>query len=46
MQPRADDIVWSVELQGLRVYLCLLLEFQSTPDDSMPARMLRYVAAL
>ena len=38
MQPRADDIVWSVELQGQRIYLYLLLEFQSTPDDSMPAR--------
>ena len=46
MQPRADDIVWSVELQGQRIYLYLLLEFQSTPDDSMPARMLQYVAAL
>ena len=46
MKPRADDLVWSVELQGRRIYLYLLLEFQSTPDDSMPARMLQYVAAL
>ena len=46
MKPRADDLVWSVELQGRRIYLYLLLEFQSTPDDTMPARMLQYVAAL
>jgi predicted transposase/invertase (TIGR01784 family) len=46
MKPRADDVVWSVELQGRRIYLYLLLEFQSTPDDAMPARMLQYVAAL
>ena len=46
MKPRADDLVWSVELQGRRIYLYLLLEFQSNPDDSMPARMLQYVAAL
>ena len=46
MKPRADDLVWSVELQGSRIYLYLLLEFQSTPDDTMPARMLQYVAAL
>ena len=46
MTPRADDLVWSVELQGSRIYLYLLLEFQSTPDDTMPARMLQYVAAL
>ena len=46
MKPRADDIVWSVELQGRRIYLYLLLEFQSTPDDTMPMRMLQYVAAL
>ena len=46
MKPRADDVVWSVELQGRRIYLYLLLEFQSTPDDSMPTRMLQYVAAL
>ncbi|WP_374754322.1 hypothetical protein [Aquaspirillum sp. LM1] len=22
MKPRADDLVWSVELQGSRIYLC------------------------
>lgn len=46
MNPRADDVVWSVELQGQRIYLYLLLEFQSTADNTMPARMLQYVAAL
>ncbi len=46
MKKREDDIVWSVELQGQRVYLYLLMEFQSTVDSAMPVRMLQYVAAL
>ncbi len=46
MKPRSDDVVWSVELQGERIYLYILLEFQSTQDPTMPARMLQYVAAL
>lgn len=46
MKPREDDIVWSVELGGQRVYLYLLLEFQSSVDHSMPVRMMQYVAAL
>ena len=46
MKQREDDIVWSVELQGERIYLYLLMEFQSTADETMPARMLQYVAAL
>src|SRR3990167_2413335 len=29
---RDDDIVWSVELSGERIYLYLLMEFQSTID--------------
>ncbi|MEY4979259.1 MAG: hypothetical protein RLZZ352_1529 [Pseudomonadota bacterium] len=46
MKPRSDDVVWSVELRGERIYLYILLEFQSTQDPSMPVRMLQYVAAL
>lgn len=46
MKKREDDIVWSVELQGQRVYLYLLMEFQSSVDTAMPLRMLQYVAAL
>ena len=46
MKKREDDVVWSVELQGQRIYLYLLMEFQSTVDPAMPVRMLQYVAAL
>lgn len=46
MKQREDDIVWSVSLQGQRIYLYLLLEFQSSIDKGMPVRMMQYVAAL
>ena len=46
MKKREEDIVWSVELQGQRLYLYLLLEFQSSIDRGMPVRMMQYVAAL
>ena len=46
MKKREDDVVWSIELQGQRVYLYLLLEFQSAIDKGMPVRMMQYVAAL
>lgn len=47
-EEKFDDVVWSVEAtwQGItqRVYLYILLEFQSTVDQRMPLRMLHYVA--
>lgn len=46
MKKREDDIVWSIELKGQRMYLYLLLEFQSSIDRGMPVRMMQYVAAL
>ncbi len=46
MKKREDDIVWSIELKGQRIYLYLLLEFQSSIDRAMPIRMMQYVAAL
>lgn len=46
MKKREDDIVWSIELKGQRIYLYLLLEFQSSIDRGMPVRMMQYVAAL
>lgn len=46
MKKREDDIVWSIELSGQRIYLYLLLEFQSSIDRGMPVRMMQYVAAL
>jgi len=45
MKKREDDIVWSIELKGQRIYLYLLLEFQSSIDRGMPVRMMQYVAA-
>ena len=46
MKKREEDVVWSIELQGQRIYLYLLLEFQSAVDPGMPVRMMQYVAAL
>jgi len=47
-EERIEDVVWSVELtwQGLtqRVFLYILLEFQSSVDQTMPIRLLHYVA--
>jgi hypothetical protein len=46
MKKREDDVVWSIELKGQRIYLYLLLEFQASIDKGMPVRMMQYVAAL
>ena len=47
-EEKFEDLVWSVEIrwQGMnhRVYLYLLLEFQSTIDHTMPIRLLHYLA--
>jgi predicted transposase/invertase (TIGR01784 family) len=46
MNQREDDIVWSVSMGNVTLYLYILLEFQSTVDHAMPVRMMQYVAAL
>ena len=47
MKPRCRrSLSGRLSCRGRRIYLYLLLEFQSTPDDTMPMRMLQYVAAL
>ncbi|MEA3644241.1 MAG: Rpn family recombination-promoting nuclease/putative transposase, partial [Lamprobacter sp.] len=47
-EERFEDVVWSLEVRwnGLaqRVFLYLLIEFQSSIDQTMPLRMLHYVA--
>lgn len=48
---RADDVIWSVEInldsgQSTRLFLYLLIEFQSKIDPAMPVRMLQYVGLL
>ena len=46
---KVEDVVWSVEVawQGLthRVFLYILLEFQSSVDRTMPIRLLHYAAS-
>jgi predicted transposase/invertase (TIGR01784 family) len=43
---RQSDVVWRAYLRGRPVYIFLLLEFQSTVDETMPLRFLRYVTGL
>jgi predicted transposase/invertase (TIGR01784 family) len=47
-EEKFEDLVWSVEVSwdGLtqRVFLYILLEFQSTVDHTMPVRLMHYVA--
>ncbi|MBK5939821.1 Rpn family recombination-promoting nuclease/putative transposase [Halochromatium roseum] len=47
-EERFEDVVWSVQVtwQGVteRLFLYLLIEFQSTVDPTMALRMLHYVA--
>ena len=38
-----SDLLFSVDLDGSRAYLYLLLEHQSSNDRDMPWRMLRYL---
>ncbi|RKX75381.1 MAG: hypothetical protein DRP49_04715 [Spirochaetes bacterium] len=40
---RESDIIYKVNLKGASAYIYILLEFQSTPDKAMPARMLNYI---
>ncbi len=41
---RFEDVVWKVRWRGYDVFLCLLIEFQSTVDPYMVVRILLYVA--
>jgi predicted transposase/invertase (TIGR01784 family) len=47
-EEKFEDVVWSVEIswEGLtqRVFLYILLEFQSKVDHTMPIRLMHYVA--
>jgi len=47
-EEKFEDVVWSVEVtwQGItqRVFLYILLEFQSSVDRTMPIRLMHYVA--
>ena len=41
---RFQDVVWKVRCRGTEIYICLLIEFQSTTDPYMIFRVLLYVA--
>lgn len=47
-EEKLEDVVWSVDVvwEGVKhpVYLYILLEFQSNPDQTMPIRLMHYVA--
>lgn len=47
-EEKFEDVVWSVEVtwQGVtqRVFLYILLEFQSSVDRTLPIRLMHYVA--
>ena len=47
-EEKFEDVVWSVEVtwqgQTQRVFLYILLEFQSSVDRTMPIRLMHYVA--
>ena len=46
LREREDDLIWRVRWGEQWVYVYLLLEFQSTVDPMMAARMLTYVGLL
>ena len=46
LRERMDDCVWKVKWRGRASYLCLILEFQSTPDPWMPVRIMSYTGLL
>ena len=46
LRERMDDCVWKVKWRGRASYLCLILEFQSTPDPWMPVRIMVYTGLL
>jgi hypothetical protein len=46
MKRKEDDVVWSLPVGEQRLYLYILLEFQSSIDHAMPVRILQYVSAL
>ncbi|TVR57891.1 MAG: hypothetical protein EA426_11245, partial [Spirochaetaceae bacterium] len=43
---RESDIIYKVNLPGREFYVYVLLEFQSTPDKTIPVRMLLYILQL
>ncbi|MBN2341752.1 MAG: Rpn family recombination-promoting nuclease/putative transposase [Deltaproteobacteria bacterium] len=43
---RFNDTVWKVKFHNSWMYICILLEFQSTPDKWMSLRIMTYLGLL
>ncbi|NLN63118.1 MAG: Rpn family recombination-promoting nuclease/putative transposase, partial [Myxococcales bacterium] len=46
LDKRFHDIVWRVNVANSEMLVCLMMEFQSTPNRYMPQRMMTYVGLL
>jgi hypothetical protein len=46
LREREDDIIWKLAYGDRTLILYLLLEFQSKPDNTMPVRIMSYMALL
>ncbi len=46
LRERFDDIIWRVSFRGRTVYLCLIVEFQSSPDRWIAGRLMAYIGLL
>ena len=46
LREREDDIIWKLTYGDRTLILYLLLEFQSKPDNTMPVRIMSYMALL
>lgn len=46
LREREDDLIWSIRYGDRTLIIYLLIEFQSTPDPTMPIRIMSYMALL
>ncbi|MDX8378004.1 MAG: Rpn family recombination-promoting nuclease/putative transposase [Mariprofundales bacterium] len=46
LRDRESDVIWRIDFKGQKLYIYLLLEFQSSVDHSMAVRMMTYVGLL
>lgn len=45
-QDRHDDMVWRIDIGGRWLWVYVIVEFQSTPDQWMAVRVMQYVGLL
>ena len=46
LEKRESDMIWKLRFKGRKLYVYLMLEFQSTQDHWMALRMFAYLALL